>query len=133
MLVVSQRIVEGRAADIHDTADRSARLSIAETSASDIRVLALSGEIDADNVGLLRQALEIDVNGPARLVLDFSAVNFMDSSGISVLAAARGDATSVGGWLRMVSLTAPVQRVVEIVGLDTIISCYPTLSQALLP
>ncbi|MET9896930.1 STAS domain-containing protein [Streptomyces sp. NPDC006465] len=120
-------------ADIHDTAERPARLSIAETTAADIRVLALSGEIDADNVGFLRQALEIDANGPARLVLDFSGVIFMDSSGISVLAAARRDAASAGGWIRMASLTAPVQRVVEIVGLDTIIPCYPMLSQALLP
>ncbi|MGW3816916.1 STAS domain-containing protein [Streptomyces sp. NPDC005046] len=120
-------------ADIHDTAERPARLSITVTTTADIRVLALSGEIDADTVGSLRQALRMGDDGPVRLVLDFSAVTFMDSSGISVLAAARRDATSAGGWIRMAALTAPVHRVIEIVGLDTIIPCYPTLPQALIP
>ncbi|WP_392973098.1 STAS domain-containing protein [Streptomyces sp. LN245] len=118
---------------MHETAEQSGRLSINRSITADIRVLVLSGEIDADNVGLLAEALQIDGNGPVQLVLDFSAVTFMDSSAISVLAAARRDATSADGWIRMAALTAPVQRVVEIVGLDTIIPCYPTLSQALLP
>ncbi|MFE2537659.1 STAS domain-containing protein [Streptomyces sp. NPDC059371] len=117
---------------MHETAEQSGRLSINRSITADIRVLVLSGEIDADNVGLLAEALQIDGNCPV-LVLDFSAVTFMDSSAISVLVAARRDATSTGGWIRMAALTAPVQRVVEIVGLDTIIPCYPTLSQALLP
>ncbi|MCX4993154.1 MULTISPECIES: STAS domain-containing protein [unclassified Streptomyces] len=83
--------------------------------------------------GFLRQALEIGADGSTgRLVLDFSGVIFMDSSGISVLAAARRDAASAGGWIRMASLRAPARRVVEIVGLDTVIPCYPTLSRALL-
>ncbi|MGW3661869.1 STAS domain-containing protein [Streptomyces sp. NPDC005141] len=120
-------------ADIRDNAERPARLSVAETPAAGIRVLVLSGEIDTDNVDLLRQALRIDGNGRAQLVLDFSAVTFMDSSGVNVLVAAHRDAASGDGWIRMAALTAPVQRVVEIVGLDTIIACYPTLPQALLP
>lgn len=32
---------------------------------------------------------------------------------------------------RMAALSAPVKRVVTIVGLDTIIPCYPTLREAL--
>lgn len=31
----------------------------------------------------------------------------------------------------MTALTSPVKRVVELVGLDTIITCYPTLPEAL--
>lgn len=33
----------------------------------------------------------------------------------------------------MAALTAPVERVVTLVGLDTIIDCHPTLAQALKP
>ncbi|MGW3818775.1 STAS domain-containing protein [Streptomyces sp. NPDC005046] len=128
-----RRVIEGHMADIRDNAERPARLSVAETPAAGIRVLVLSGEIDTDNVDLLRQALRIDGNGRAQLVLDFSAVTFMDSSGVNVLVAAHRDAASGDGWIRMAALTTPVQRVVEIVGLDTIIACYPTLPQALLP
>ncbi|MFD9286394.1 hypothetical protein ACFWD7_56475 [Streptomyces mirabilis] len=47
------------------------------------------------------------------------------------MAAAQRDAASADGWIRLASLRATVQRVVEMVGLDTVIPCYPTLRQAL--
>ncbi|MGW7611639.1 hypothetical protein ACWGKW_31165 [Streptomyces sp. NPDC054766] len=53
--------------------------------------------------------------------------------GSVALAAARRDAVTADGWIRLAVLTEPVQRVLEIVGLDTIIACYPTLAQALTP
>ncbi|MFJ8798681.1 STAS domain-containing protein [Streptomyces sp. NPDC102487] len=66
-------------------------------------------------------------------VIDLGAVPFMDSSAISVLAAARRNASAAGGRLRMAVLTEPVERVIAVVGLDTIIDCYPTLVEALKP
>ncbi|MFJ7305242.1 STAS domain-containing protein [Streptomyces sp. NPDC099088] len=78
-----------------------------------------------------RRALAAEDGSPTQTVLDLGAVTFMDSSAISVLAAAHRDAAAAGGELRMAALTAPVARVVGIVGLDTIIPCYPTLPEAL--
>ncbi|MGW6485603.1 STAS domain-containing protein [Streptomyces sp. NPDC055056] len=46
-------------------------------------------------------------------------VAFMDSSAISVLAAAHRDAAAAGGELRMAALTAPVARVGERLGLPS--------------
>lgn len=120
-----QRIVEGHASDMHETAGQGARPMINQATAAGIRVLALSGEVDAGNVHLLRQALRID--GTRAL----SALAFLDASAISALAAAQRDAASADGWIRLASLRATVQRVVEMVGLDTVIPCYPTLRQAL--
>ncbi|MGW6263269.1 STAS domain-containing protein [Streptomyces sp. NPDC055085] len=57
----------------------------------------------------------------------------MDPSAISVLATARRNANAAGGWLRMAALTEPVEQVIALVGLDTIIDCYPTLAEALKP
>ncbi len=92
----------------------------------------MAGALDADNVGTLRQALRLgEESASALTVLDLGAVTFMDSSAINVLVAANRDASAAGGRLRMAALSGPVQRVVEIVGLDTIIPCYPTLAQAL--
>ncbi|MGW6263283.1 STAS domain-containing protein [Streptomyces sp. NPDC055085] len=116
---------------MHETADQPARLSITHATTAGMRVLELSGEIDADNADILRQALMAEDGAPSQTVLDLGAVTFMDSSAISVLAAAHRDAAAVGGQLRMAALTAPVARVVGIVGLDTIIPCYPTLPEAL--
>ncbi|KAB1978871.1 STAS domain-containing protein [Streptomyces triticiradicis] len=119
-------------ADIHHPAGQPARLSITQTTVDGIRVLAVAGELDADNVGTLRQALRVgEDSAPALTVLDLGAVTFMDSSAVNVLVAANRDATAAGGRLRMAALSEPVRRVVEIVGLDTIIACYPTLAQAL--
>ncbi|MFI5998069.1 STAS domain-containing protein [Streptomyces sp. NPDC051362] len=119
-------------AAIQDPAGQNARLSITPASTAGIRVLTLRGEIDADTVQGLRDALYIDDTPTSpRSVLDFSDVTFMDSSGVNVLVTAFHRARAAGGWIRMAALTEPVQQVVDIVGLDTIIPCYPTLSEAL--
>ncbi|MFE3268044.1 STAS domain-containing protein [Streptomyces sp. NPDC059215] len=118
-------------ADMHDTAEQPVRLSISQTTCSGIRVLALSGEIDADNVDRLRQSLTVGRGDLAHTVLDLSGVTFIDSSVISVLASAHRDATASHGWIRMAALGMSVQRVVGLVGLDAVIGCYPTLAQAL--
>ncbi|MFD6497826.1 STAS domain-containing protein [Streptomyces sp. NPDC059944] len=118
---------------MHDTADQPqpARLSITHVTTAGVRVLGLSGEIDADNADILRQALRPDEDASSQTVLDLGEVTFIDSSAISVLATAHRDATAAAGGLRMAALTAPVARVVGIVGLDTIIPCYATLPEAL--
>ncbi|MFF2364566.1 STAS domain-containing protein [Streptomyces sp. NPDC058122] len=117
--------------DIHHPAEQPPRLSITQTTVDGIRVLAVAGELDADNVGTLGQALRVGEDlASALTVLDLGAVTFMDSSAINVLVAANRDAAAAAGQLRMAALSEPVRRVVEIVGLDTIIACYPTLPEA---
>ncbi|MFJ7965511.1 STAS domain-containing protein [Streptomyces sp. NPDC096324] len=119
-------------ADIHHSEGQPARLSITQATVDGIGVLTVAGELDADSVGTLRQALRIQENSASALtVLDMGAVSFMDSSAINVLVAASRDLVAAGSQLRMAALSEPVQRVVEIVGLDTIIVCCPTLAEAL--
>ncbi|MCT9113750.1 hypothetical protein ACFWD7_56470 [Streptomyces mirabilis] len=61
---------------MHETAGQSARPMINQATAAGIRVLALSGEVDAGNVHLLRQALRIDGTRASRTLLDLSALAF---------------------------------------------------------
>ncbi|WP_265558973.1 STAS domain-containing protein [Streptomyces hygroscopicus] len=108
------------------------RLAIVRTTVDGIRVITLRGEIDHDTAGGLRQALlPGDGAVPQRTVIDLSAVTFMDSSGINTLITAHRAAQGDLGWLRLVGPTEPVRRVMQIVGLDTVIACYPTLREAL--
>ncbi|MCX4918986.1 STAS domain-containing protein [Streptomyces sp. NBC_00687] len=118
---------------MHHPAEQPGGLAITRTDTDGIRVLALAGELDADNADMLREALRIDEDGHLLTVLDLGAVTFLDSSAISVLATARRNANAAGGWLRMAALTDPVERVIALVGLDTIIDCYPTVAEALKP
>ncbi|WP_413755193.1 STAS domain-containing protein [Streptomyces sp. MMBL 11-3] len=99
---------------------------------SGIRVVSANGELDADVCPLLEAALHAkDGLQPPRVVVDLSGVTFMDSSGINLFANAYQTLTSAGGWLRIAAPTGPVHRVLSLVGLDTVITCHPTLDNAL--
>ncbi|WP_436840679.1 STAS domain-containing protein [Streptomyces griseoloalbus] len=64
-------------------------------------------------------------------MLDLAGVSFMDSSGINILIAAHQALTETGGWLRLAGAHGPVLRVMELVGIDTLIDCHPTPHHAL--
>lgn len=116
---------------MNDDIRQHALLSISRiTPRAGVTVVACSGEIDDDTVGLLCDALRFD-GGGSRVVVDLGAVTFLDSSAIRVLFAAHRDAVSVGGWLRIAAMTPAIQEVVQIVDLPTVIPCYPALTQAL--
>ncbi|WP_329600146.1 STAS domain-containing protein [Streptomyces pseudovenezuelae] len=114
-----------------EQAPQPGHLSIVATSSEGIRILTLAGEIDNDTGGTLRQALDVPAVPQPRLVIDLRQVTFMDSTGINILVAAHQAATDAGGWLRLAAPTGAVMRTIQIVGIDTVIDCRPTLGEAL--
>ncbi|MFI6441708.1 STAS domain-containing protein [Streptomyces sp. NPDC050759] len=108
------------------------RLSVVRTDADGITVLGLDGEIDHQSVGGLTRALSLaDPREGHRVVIDLSQVTFMDSSGVNALIAAFHSAQAAQGWLRLVVVGGAVQRTLQLVGLDTVVPCHPTLEDAL--
>jgi anti-anti-sigma factor len=107
-------------------------LSIDHTTVDGIRVLTLRGEIDHDVTNELTGAL-LSYNGatPPGTVVELSGLTFMDSSGINALIAAHQAMSDAQGWLRIAGAQASVLRVLQLVGLDQVIGCHPTLEQAL--
>ncbi|MET9116689.1 STAS domain-containing protein [Streptomyces longwoodensis] len=115
-----------------NNADRPARrLRAEQRTAAGIRVVSLHGEIDHNAKDLLREALSPYDARPAHIVADLAGVTFLDSSGITVFIAAHQRIADAGGWLRIAAPQDPVREVLHLVTLDTVISCYPTLEQAL--
>ncbi|MFE9687957.1 STAS domain-containing protein [Streptomyces sp. NPDC006285] len=108
-------------------------LSVTHTTVDGVQVVTLRGEIDQNvNDACLKALLPAgDGATPWRIVADLSGVTFMDSTGINTFITAHQAATSTGGWLRITGAQEPVQRVLMIVGLDQLIDCHPTLTQAL--
>lgn len=80
----------------------------------------VAGEID---LGSSSQLLEYTVrvmheHGPW-LAVDLAHVTFMDCGGVRVLLAIRSRARMLGGQLWLVSTSAPVRRVLDIIGIDS--------------
>ena len=57
-------------------------------------------------------------NRPKQLILDFTGVGFMDSSGIGLVMGRYKLAQELGAELRLCGLTASTKRVMQIAGMD---------------
>ena len=94
-------------------------------------VVALAGELDLYNAHEVREALlELCAEAPERLIVDLSAVKFIDSTALGVLIEARTRLANRRGFL----LAAPgleTRRALEISGLDRHFSVHESLDQAL--
>ena len=82
-------------------------------------VLPVAGELDVHGVTAAhKQLLELVLAPGDQLVLDLSAVTFMDSTGIRLILQAREHALRNGAGFVLVRGPQPVMRVLELVGLD---------------
>lgn len=86
-------------------------------------VVAVAGEIDLYTGPPLWDQLDHVIStGVADVVIDLGAVDFIDSSGISVLVKAMMRLRDRGGDLRLRSVTPRTYRVLEVTGLTRVIS-----------
>ncbi|MFJ4621145.1 STAS domain-containing protein [Streptomyces sp. NPDC088812] len=107
------------------------RLTVSRAIVDEVAVVTVTGEVDHDTAGPLRRALTpADGAVGPRTVVDLGGVTFLDSSGINVLIAAH-QAHGEPGWLRLADVRQPVLRTLQLVGIDTLIACYPTPHHAL--
>ncbi|MFI5998092.1 STAS domain-containing protein [Streptomyces sp. NPDC051362] len=108
------------------------RLAVTSRLVDGVTVVAVKGEIDHDSAERFEHALgSAQGETPQRIVVDFDGVTFMDSTGIKALVATYHALQNTGGWIRIAAAAEPVLRVVQIVGVDRIIPCHPSVDQAL--
>jgi anti-anti-sigma factor len=118
-------------ADIEGAAVPERLLITRTTTGGDVSVVTLAGEVDLDGSSQLRDVLLSCVETAPVTVVDFSEVAFLDSSGINVLISTHQAADSRGVSFRLAAPQQAVLRVLQLVGVDTLIPCYPTVDQAL--
>lgn len=95
-------------------------------------VVTAAGELDHHTADLLRQSLEGCVDdGYARLVVDCSPLEFMDSTGLNVLLGARLKAEAAGGGVHLAGMQPVVARVFEITGAEAVFTVHDSLEAAL--
>jgi stage II sporulation protein AA (anti-sigma F factor antagonist) len=93
-------------------------------------VLRLAGEADLTCTGL-RDALTAEVaRRPRLLLVDMSAVTFIDSGATQMIIAAYQVFNHEGGTLALVSPAPAVARVLQLTGVSELITVYGSVDEA---
>ena len=89
---------------------------------NEVLTAVLSGEIDHHSAREIRSEIDSTATKvkPKKLALDFSAVSFMDSSGIGLVMGRYKAMQAVGGEVYVENTTAHIKKVMKLAGLDRI-------------
>jgi anti-sigma B factor antagonist len=94
-------------------------------------LVSLSGELDLYLERELRDALEAaDRIGTPTVVVDLSCVSFLDSTACGILVGEARRRRDNEGDLVLVSSGTRTSRVLEMAGIDQVVSVHPTLHAA---
>ena len=107
-------------------------MQITERTEDNIPVVSITGDIDLETSPKLRDFLKPkSAKKTPCLLLDFSGVNYIDSSGLATLIEYFQAVQGYKGKLALASLSPRVKNVFEIVRLEQIFSLYPDVPSAL--
>src|SRR4051794_24069228 len=107
-------------------------LSIEESQLGHGIVLAVAGEVDVASVDALREALaHADDDPPRDVWIDLTGVDFIDSTGLTVLVLAHRRLDDPVRRLALICPAGPVRRVLAIAGIDRVVPVHATRDDAL--
>ncbi|WP_327085450.1 STAS domain-containing protein [Nonomuraea sp. NBC_01738] len=96
-------------------------------------VVTVEGELDATNSAVLdAYVADVHPRGEAALILDLTAMTFLDSSGLHLLTRLHVRAEERGGALHLAAPHERVRRLLAITGTDRLLTAHDTLGHALL-
>jgi anti-sigma B factor antagonist len=94
-------------------------------------VLSVKGDVDIYTAPRLRERIiQLADEGSRRIVVDLQGVEFMDSTGLSVLVAGLKRLKENDGVLALAVTREPVLRILSITGLDRVFPIYGEVSAA---
>lgn len=94
-------------------------------------LVELVGEADVTNSDALHEALDAEVaKRPRTLIIDLSALRFMDSSALHVILRANRAMDRQGGVLALASPRDPVAKMLRLTAADQLIPVYASVSEA---
>jgi anti-anti-sigma factor len=111
----------------HDT---SLRLT-SPTNRGGYVIAALSGELGIASAPALREQLASLLRAASHLIIDLSAVEHADASGLAVLVGSRRRARLLGGSLRLAAPSREVARVLSVTGMNHHFEVFPTVRAAI--
>lgn len=107
------------------------RLGLSTRFESRSVIVAIEGELDIATAADLQEHIRtaIDDHGPW-LILDLSALEFMDSSGLNVIISAYRNIRERNGSLSLAHLNERVTKIVRMVGLHRQVPVHQTVATA---
>lgn len=93
-------------------------------------VVVVEGEVDLSWSAELRNAVLKALKGSNDLLVDLSAVSYIDSSGIAALVEGLQTAKAQGKTFGLVSVSAPARAVLELARLDQVFAIHQDLAAA---
>ncbi|MCL3861379.1 STAS domain-containing protein [Actinotalea sp. K2] len=107
-------------------------VSVTSRAVGDRTVVEVGGEIDVYTAPVLREELSDLIDADSTdLVVDLTAVRFMDSTGLGVLVGALKKVRTLGGDLRLVIDQETILKVFRITALSQVFTIHSTLADAL--
>lgn len=98
---------------------------------TDIAVLHLRGELDAETTAHLHAALASLLERPVpRIVVDLAGLRFCDSTGLSAFIVSNQITTDRGGWLSLACASPFLQQLMRTVGLTRYFTLYADVDAA---
>jgi anti-anti-sigma factor len=94
-------------------------------------IAALSGELGIASAPALREQLRSLLRAASQLIIDLSAVERAEASGLAVLVGSGHRARLLGGSLRLAAPSPEVARVLSANGLNQHLDIYPTVRAAI--
>jgi anti-anti-sigma factor len=106
------------------------RVDVVESD--DHALITAIGEIDLGTSDDVADAVADALTaGHKRVLLDFSEVTFIDSSGLAVLVRAHREAESAQAAFSVVHPTPQTLKLIRVLGLDQLLNVYDSREQAL--
>jgi anti-sigma B factor antagonist len=94
-------------------------------------LLSLQGSLDALTSGTLKaQVVELAQTEIIRVVVDMSALNLIDSTGVGVLISLFKRARAAGGAVHFAGLGGQPKEIFRLLRLDRSLDLFPTVSEA---
>src|SRR5215471_3136 len=107
-------------------------MEITTHTAQDVTIVALAGQLDSNTSPEAQAALDAIVAGGVRkVVIDFTALDYISSAGLRVLLGTAKRLKQERGELRLFGLNETVQEVFAISGFATILTVVDTEANAL--
>ncbi len=106
-------------------------MQISTRISNDKHIVAIAGSMDSTTSPEAQKALDEVVARAKKVVLDFSALDYISSAGLRVLLGAAKKLKGSGGTLSIFGVNQSVKEVFDISGFSTILSVYPSEAEAI--